>query len=133
MQVVQGPKRERHSNGRARSRNVALADYQTDGKAASLLREQLDSIYGDSFAGVVGRELKSTLGLELYDALRARPSEAVGVLREMFRRDKTVVIIVDALVERLNLVEASPQRDGLIEVLEKAKEATGPTSGQNSA
>ena len=112
---------------------MVLANYQTDGKAASLLREQLDSIYGDSFAGVVGRVLKSKLGLELYDALRARPSEAVGVLREMFKGENTVAIVVDALVERLNRVEASPQREGLLEVLEKAKGATGSASGTDSA
>ena len=94
----------------------AIADRNE--KAAKLLGDQLDKIYGASFTKVIDYEFEGRLKLDLYEALRTNPSEAVSVLRHMFKGDETVSLIFSTLAQRLHGLEAVPESRELLVLIE---------------
>jgi hypothetical protein len=89
-----------------------------DEEALKLLYDQLSFIFGDSFAPVIDYEFKEELGVDFYDALRTSPTEAVEVLRKLFKGEKTVQLIVGTLAERLRDLKMVPESKKLLSMLE---------------
>jgi len=101
---------------------VAEATKKQDatGNLSTFLDIQLNKIFGPSFAPVVEFETNRVLGSTLYEAFKARPTQAVGVLVKIFRREEAVNIIIDRLTERL-LTQSSPQSMELLGIFQQLR------------
>ena len=91
------------------------------GNLSAFLDSQLNKIFGPSFAPVVEFETTKELGLSLYEAFRAHPSQAVDVLLKIFKREEAVRLILDRLTERLATMPASPQSGALLGLFEQLR------------
>ena len=57
----------------------------------------------------------------MYEAFRAQPSQAVGVLVKIFKREEAVRVILDRLTERLSQMQGSPQGAELLRTFERLR------------
>jgi len=94
---------------------------QGAGNLSAFLDFQLNKIFGPSFAPVVEFETNRELGVSLYEAFRAHPSQAVEVLVGIFKREEAVRLILDRLTERLGKMQASPQSTELLAMFERLR------------
>ena len=94
---------------------------QGAGNLSAFLDFQLNKIFGPSFAPVVEFETNRELGVSLYEAFRAHPSQAVEVLVGIFKREEAVRLILDRLTERLGQMQASPQSTELLAMFERLR------------
>jgi hypothetical protein len=94
---------------------------QAAGNLSAYLDFHLNKIFGPSFAPVVEFETNRELGVSLYEAFRAHPSQAVEVLVRIFKREEAVRLILDRLMERLGQMQASPQSAELLGIFEQLR------------
>ena len=94
---------------------------QVSANLSAYLDFQLNKIFGPSFAPVVEFETNRELGVSLYEAFRAHPSQAVNVLVRIFKREEAVRLILDRLTERLGQLQASPQSSELLGIFERLR------------
>jgi len=92
---------------------------QVVGNLSTFLDLQLNKIFGPSFAPVIEYETGRELGVSLYEAFRAHPVQAVGVLMKIFKNEAAVKLIIDRVTERLGQMQASPQSTELLALFER--------------
>jgi len=81
----------------------------------------LNKIFGPSFAPVIEFETNRALGVSLYEAFRAHPSQAVEVLVRIFKREEAVRLIIDKLEDRLSQLQPSPQSTELLGIFARLR------------
>ncbi len=82
-----------------------------------LIDEQLNQIFGQTFAPVIEYEVCSELHIDLLSALRTNPDEALGVLKRVFRSEGTVALIFGLLADRLRKLEGCQECKQLLDVI----------------
>lgn len=95
-------------------------------EASEVFREAVDSVFGRSFTLVLDNVFMGRLGARLFESARDRPGEAYALLRELFKGDRPVGIILSSILEAVDDSDASPAgRETLSVVFALIQKAAG--------